>query len=230
MKRWAAESGGMKNITAIQRIPAPTHPARSHVCGSHNIWPPDMRPNSGRWRSASLIPLANLQDEDKLFFDNISATDRHIARFKLTYNSALMIRAELGLYRATGNPANLKAAKEVAAACDAFVNPKTGGYRDAIRFSHLLVEADLAMYRTDGDAHLLSRARRAVDADYAAWRDHPSNQLLDIAALARELWLLAESHSPAGKAFWKRVDQPVAVHSTVKDPPASKSLITEGLK
>lgn len=154
--------------------------------------------------------VANLQDQDKLFTDNISAIDRHVARFRLTYNSALMIRAELGLYRATGDAEYLTAAKQIAAAADQFTSKKTGGYRDAIRFSHLLVEADLAMVRANGDPHLLSRARHAVDADYSGWQSHPTDELLDVAALARELWLLAESHSPAGEAFWRRVDGPIA--------------------
>lgn len=152
----------------------------------------------------------HLQGRDKLFNDNISAVDGKVATFQLTYNSALMIRADLGLWRATGDVDYLTAAKEVSAAADRFVKRDTGGYRDDVRFSHLQVEADLAMYRADGDIHVLERARHAVDADYAAWRKNPSDQLIYIAALARELWLLEESHTYAGRQFWRRVDGIVA--------------------
>ena len=121
-----------------------------------------------------------------------------------------MIRAELGLYRATGNPSDLTAAQRMAAAADKFVRSPSGRYGDKIRWSHLLVEADLAIYRTDKNPHWLERARAAVDAEYDAWQSNPSDQLLDVASLARELWLLNESHSPQGRVFWTRVDGPIA--------------------
>jgi hypothetical protein len=154
--------------------------------------------------------VANLQGTDNLFDDNISAADGNVQDFQLTYNSGLMIRAELGLYRATGDAQYFSAAKAISAAAYRFINKSTGGYRDDIRFSHLQVEADLAMARADGDPYLLKRARAAVDADYAAWQRHPSAELIKIAALARELWLLEESHTYSGQTFWRRVDGEIA--------------------
>jgi hypothetical protein len=154
--------------------------------------------------------VSNLEGDNKLFSDNISAADGKVQKVQLTYNSALMIRAELGLYRATGDVQYLTAAKEISAAADRFVNRNTGGYRDDIRFSHLQVEADFAMARADGDPHPLQRARAAVNADFAAWQKHPSNDLIAVAALARELWLLNESHTDAGRTFWRRVDGRIA--------------------
>lgn len=153
--------------------------------------------------------VANLQDDKGLYYDNKKVDTQRVDRGELSYNSALMIRAQLELFQATGNPASLAAAKRTAAAADRFVRKSTGGYGNPIRFSHLLVEADLEMYRADGDAHLLDRARHAVDVEYAAWKADPSRNLLDVGALARELWLLADLQTPAGKAFWAKVDGPM---------------------
>jgi hypothetical protein len=52
------------------------------------------------------------------------------------------------------------------------------------------------------------RARAAVNADYAAWQERPSDRLIDVASLARELWLFADLQTSAGKAFWATVDGP----------------------
>jgi hypothetical protein len=152
--------------------------------------------------------ITNLQNKDGLFADGIT-TDGQVHRAPMTYNTALMIRAELLLYRATGDRSNLEAAERMEKAADAFVSKDAGRYRNKIRWSHLLVEADLAMYRQDKNPHWLARARAAVDADYAAWKASPSDQLLDVASLARELWLLNESHTAAGISFWRRADGPL---------------------
>lgn len=157
--------------------------------------------------------VSRLQNDDGLFADGIS-TDGHVQRVPITYNTALMIRAELLLYRATGDRSNLEAAEGMEKAADAFVSKDTGRYRDKVRWSHLLVEADLAMYRQDKNPHWLARARAAADAEYAAWKASPSDQLIDIASLARELWLLNESHTAAGISFWRRADGPLTTAPT----------------
>ncbi len=83
-----------------------------------------------------------------------------------------------------------------------------------MKWSHLLVEADLAVARQTADralaGHVRRRARASVDADYAAWRANPSAELIDVASLARELWLLADAGSASGQAFWRRSDGPAA--------------------
>lgn len=157
--------------------------------------------------------VTNLQKDDGLFADAIT-TDGVVHRFSLTYNTALMIRAELLLYRATGNRSDLEAAERMEKAADAFVNKQTGRYHDQVRWSHLLVEADLAMHRQDKNPYWLARARAAVDAEYAAWKNSPSDQLMDVAALARELWLLNESHTASGISFWTRADGPLSKPTT----------------
>jgi hypothetical protein len=61
--------------------------------------------------------------------------------------------------------------------------------------------------RADDDENLLERTRRAVHGDYAALQDHPSAELINIAALARELSLLADLQTDPGKRFWTRADR-----------------------
>ena len=157
---------------------------------------------------------AHLENPDGRFADNVKVETGKVARFTLTYNTALMIRAGLMLWRQTGTAADRAEAEREARAADGFVSRKTGGYGDSVKWSHLQVEADLAVARETADpalaAHVRRRARAAVDADYAAWKANPSDQLIDVASLARELWLLADADTTVGQAFWRRLDGPVA--------------------
>ena len=148
----------------------------------------------------------HLQDKDGLFFDHKRVADKHVNKGKLTYNTGLMLRANLGLYRATGEAAYLVEAKRIGAACGAFIDKKTDGYRDAKRFSHLLVEADLELYRATGDEAALSRARRTGEALWSQWKASPPKELIEQAAVARTLWLLADLDSAEGREFWKKAD------------------------
>lgn len=139
----------------------------------------------------------HLQNADGRFADRIVVDTGQVIHPELTYNTAMMIRAQWMLGRDGGSADDQLEAEREAWAADAFVDPRTGQYRDAIRWSHLLVEADLNLAAATRDPHLADHLRRqarvAVAADYAAWLAKPSDQLLDAAALARELWLLAES-------------------------------------
>ncbi len=157
----------------------------------------------------------NLRDDDGLFFDARKAADGHVDQRKFTYNSALMLRANLGLYRATGEEHFLAEAKRIGAACQAFVDEKSGAYRDGPVFSHLLVEADLELYRATGDGELLTRARREGGAAWARWQKSPPKGLLDQAAIARTLWLLADQETQIGREFWAKAD---AVARETVDP------------
>jgi uncharacterized protein YyaL (SSP411 family) len=148
----------------------------------------------------------HLQDTDGLFFDRVKAEDGRIIKGKLTYNAALMIRANLGLFRATKEDPFLAGAKRIAGACTHFVRPETGGYRDALRFSHLLVEADLELARTTRDESTLDRARKTAEAAWQAWEKSPPKELIERASLARMLWLLADAKTETGRAFWQAAD------------------------
>lgn len=149
----------------------------------------------------------HLQDEhDGLFFDNQRVADGHVNRGKLTYNAALMLRANLGLYRATNDASFLAEAKRIGAACDFFTDQKTGAYRDAPKFSHLLVEADLELYRATNDSTVLDRALRNGDAAWSRWQTSPPPELIEQAAIARTLWLLADQEMETSREFWEKAD------------------------
>lgn len=151
---------------------------------------------------------AHLQDDDGLFFDNVRVADGRVAKFKMTYNTGLMIRANLGLFRATGDRRFLHEAVRIGRACAALADPKTGVYKNALRFSHLLVEADLELYRATADASYLERAKRNTDAALARWKASPPKELIEQASLARMLWLLGDQETQAGRDFWAKSDAP----------------------
>jgi predicted alpha-1,6-mannanase (GH76 family) len=134
-----------------------------------------------------------LQASDGLYEDRIVVATGEVKRGKLTYNSALMLRTELGLYRATGNDEYLDRARRIARAAARFIDPATGAYRDELRFSQFMVEADLDLYRTTGEAYLLRRAKSNGDAWYAKWKAGLFPDMMSNAGTARALWLLAET-------------------------------------
>lgn len=148
-----------------------------------------------------------LQADDGLFDDRRVVATGEVKRGKLTYNSALMLRALLGLYRVTGEKAYLEEARRIGKAADWFLDEKTGVYRDAVRYSHFMIEADLELYRTTKEGYLLNRARKNVDALYEKWKSKPPGDLISNAAIGRVLWLMSETETDAGQAFWRRADE-----------------------
>ena len=94
--------------------------------------------------------VQTLELDDGLFADRAFVATGELNRDRLTYNTGLMIRAFLGLYRATGDAEYLGRAGRAAAASDWFLDARTHAYRDAVKWSHLLVEADLELYRATG--------------------------------------------------------------------------------
>jgi glycosyl hydrolase family 76 len=150
---------------------------------------------------------AKLEASDGLIDDRIVVATGEVKHGKLTYNSALMLRAILGLYRATGKQEYLDRAKQMGKAANWFLDAKTGVYRDAVRYSHFMVEADLELHRATGEDYLLTRAKRNADAFYDRWKANHPDDMISNAAIARTLWLMAETETEAGKAFWQRVDK-----------------------
>ena len=153
-----------------------------------------------------------LQAPDGTFYDNIAVTDGRIEKTKWTYNTALMLRANLGLYRATKEAAYLAEAKRLAeASVAAFVNKETGAFRDEANFSHLLIEAFLDLHKETKATYLLEHARRNADFVYTTVRDpndggyftewkrtprHDERKtLMANAPIARIYWLLAAYES-----------------------------------
>jgi uncharacterized protein YyaL (SSP411 family) len=151
--------------------------------------------------------VSALQAEDGLFDDRKVVASGEVKRGKLTYNSALMLRAMLGLYRATGKEEYLELAQRIGKAADWFLDRKTGVYRDAVRYGHFMVEADLELYRTTKEEYLLERAKKNVEAYYENWKAKPPDDMISNAAIARVLWLMAETETDAGRAFWQGADK-----------------------
>jgi hypothetical protein len=149
---------------------------------------------------------SNLQDNDGLFDDRKVVATGEIKRGKLTYNTALMIRAMLGLYRATGEKPFLDEAVRVAKAGDRLLDAKTGAYRDVPKYSHFMVEADLETFRATNDTHFLNRAKKNAEVLYDRWKEKRPADMISNAAVARVLWLLAETETEAGRTFWRRAD------------------------
>ncbi|HEX8910967.1 MAG TPA: glycoside hydrolase family 76 protein [Humisphaera sp.] len=164
----------------------------------------------GAARKATDWTKQKLQADDGLFDDRLIVATGEVKRGKLTYNSALMIRAYAGLYRAAGRADDLDEAKRIGKAADWFLDAKTGVYRDPLKWSHSQVEADLELYRLTGDAHLLERAKANADGYVAAWRKDPYPDMMSNASLARILWLLADTETEAGRKFWVEADKPRA--------------------
>jgi hypothetical protein len=70
-----------------------------------------------------------------------------------------------------------------------------------------MVEADLELHRRTRDEALLQRAKTNCDVHYAAWKAEPFRSLIDSASLARELWLMADTETDAGRKFWQASDR-----------------------
>ncbi|BCM92058.1 cellobiose 2-epimerase [Abditibacteriota bacterium] len=150
----------------------------------------------------------HLQDPaDGLYWDNINLTGK-IEQTKWTYNSALMIRANLDLWKVTKKASYLQEARrESDAALQRWADPKTGAFADSARFNHLLAEALLQSYEATNDVKYLNAVRRHADfgnryvrdvrtGDYFnKWgaenrADDERKTLIENASAARLLWLL----------------------------------------
>ncbi|RYD53750.1 MAG: hypothetical protein EOP83_22960, partial [Verrucomicrobiaceae bacterium] len=109
----------------------------------------------------------HLRAPNGLFADSLNVKTGAKNEDQLTYNSALMLRAYLGYHALTGEDIYLEEAKKIGQAAEGLLDSQTGAYRDAIKWSHLMVEADLELYRATGEAYLLKRARTNGDVHYA---------------------------------------------------------------
>lgn len=167
--------------------------------------------DSDAWRLAAKKAvdwtIDKLQDKDGLFDDRMIVATGEVKRGKLTYNSALMLRACLGVYRQNGDEKYLEQANRIGKAAEFFLDKKTGVYRDPLKWSHFMVEADLDLYRATGEQYLFDRAKTSADAWYAAWKKEPPDEMMANADLARVLWLLADTQTEVGKLFWKKADE-----------------------
>ena len=134
---------------------------------------------------------SHLQAKNGLFADAFKVQSRTLNPDQLTYNAALMLRANLALHEATKDEAYLTEAKRIGKAASSLLDSKTGVYRDPVKWSHLMVEADLELYQKTGEAYLLERSIKNAEFHYNQFKTDPPKDLLTGASIARELWLLA---------------------------------------
>lgn len=150
---------------------------------------------------------ATLRDpSDSLYWDHVRM-DGAVDRRKYTYNTALMIRADVLLYESTRDDLYLAAARRAAdAAIRHWADPETGAIRDTPKFAHLLCEAFLRLYDVTSDGKYLDAARAYADharrdahdpqgGYYDDWSntDHAPGErktLIENASAARLFWLL----------------------------------------
>lgn len=147
-----------------------------------------------------------LRASNGLFGDSINVTTGVKNNDQLTYNAALMLRAYLCLHSLTGEYAYLDEAVTVGNAAESLLGGN-GAYRDPIKWSHLMVEADFELHRQTKDPRFLKRALTNCDVHYEEWKTSPPNDLLANASLARELWLAADTESAETRDFWEKSDQ-----------------------
>jgi uncharacterized protein YyaL (SSP411 family) len=151
--------------------------------------------------------VKTLQAPNGLFMDNIKVSTGQINRGTLTYNSALMMRCFLWLHSATRKPEYLTEAQRIGKAAEGLLDSKTGAYRDPGKWSHLMVEADIEMYRHTKQQAYYDRAKKTCDYHYARWKEKQDGELIDVASIARELWLVADIETSVGRQFWEKSDR-----------------------
>ena len=147
-----------------------------------------------------------LQDTDGLFFDNINLNGE-IGKAKFTYNTALMLRNNVELYRVTNDQKYLNEARRVADASLNYWTGADGKLGDDPKFNNWLCDALLATYRVTDDVKYLNAVRRHADYGYRNGRDasdggywnnwsapsHAPNEpktIIENASVARIFWLL----------------------------------------
>jgi len=114
---------------------------------------------------------AHLQDADGLYWDNIRL-DGKIEQTKWTYNTALMLRANVLLHAATRDTKYLDEAERIAKSAEArWVKPDTGAIADGGPFAHLLSEAFLALYVEDNVDHWADAVVKALKFVYDNVKD-----------------------------------------------------------
>ena len=149
-----------------------------------------------------------LLDADGLYWDNIRL-DGTLEKAKWTYNTGLMIEADVLLYRLGHDRKALAEAERSAdAALAHWQDPDTGRFESGANFTHLLCESLIRLYETDHKIAYLNAVRRHAAYGYryvhdaaggGFWSDWkaPSHapgeakNLLENASDARLFWLLA---------------------------------------
>ena len=109
----------------------------------------------------------NLQDIDGLYFDNIKLNGE-IEKTKWCYNSALMIRSNVLMYRVTKDRKYLVEAQRIAnAAEEKWIDKDTGAIKQGSQFAYLLCEDFIYLYEQSKNKRYLNDTLRALDFVHA---------------------------------------------------------------
>jgi hypothetical protein len=130
-----------------------------------------------------------LQAPNGLYWDRIELNGM-IEKTQWTYNTALMIRANLYLYKLTGEKSHLEEAISLGKAAKGFMDETKAAYRDTPRFSHLLIEAMVELSKETNDESWLDDSRSSIEYFWEKWNQNKDQELIEWASLARMLWVI----------------------------------------
>jgi hypothetical protein len=151
---------------------------------------------------------AHLLDGDGLYFDHVKL-DGSVDKTKFSYNTGLMIRADLLLAQITGDPHFLAEAHRASdAAIKRWVNAD-GIITDDAAFAHLLCGAFLKLSATDGNPKWRGVVLQSLDVLHARgrdprghypkrWGEFPQQNLQAPPFIAQ---------SSAARAYWEAVEK-----------------------
>ncbi len=158
---------------------------------------------------------SKLQDTDGLYWDCVTIKGK-VEKTKWSYNTAMVIQADLLLYQLQHRPADLREARRMADAGLAYwTDPATGSLQkteNSPRFTVYFCEALLRLYDQTNDRKYVDAVRRHADHGYRVARDPQGGywdnwkdgshrlderkSLIENAAAARLFWLLVPYSDP----------------------------------
>jgi uncharacterized protein YyaL (SSP411 family) len=154
--------------------------------------------------------VKRLQDADGLYWDAIAKDGKTIDKTKWSYNSALMIRANVMMYRVKRDAKYLEEAKRIADAAEAKWFRADGALTDEASFAHLLTETLLELNDVTPRPETVAKVMQALDQlaklgrhngypkRWDGWKANETKiELLQQASAARA-FLIATRAAPAG--------------------------------
>jgi hypothetical protein len=132
------------------------------ICGALSLYAIDHDAAKLKQAERWYAWIAKLQDTDGLYWDNIRL-DGHIEKTKWSYNSALMIRANVLFYRATSDEKYFAEANRIADAAEAKWFNQDGALADEASFAHLLTETLIELNEVSSRPTTAIKVQRALD-------------------------------------------------------------------
>lgn len=115
--------------------------------------------------------MPRLRNEDGLYWDAVYLPDERIDKTLWSYNSALMIRANVLFHRITGEAKYLDEAKRIADAAEKHWFREDGAITCDGSFAHLLIEALVELHKTSPRPETVGKIVRVLDRLVTLQRD-----------------------------------------------------------